>query len=317
MNIEERLDADHLAVLGMLPEGFLEFSDIGATRALLGQMAEQAPAVPLPDSIIVEDHPVTGFDGHELFVRVYRPQLVRESSPAVLWMHAGGMVLGDVAMSDNWCAEIADQLGVVVGSVEYRLAPEFPFPVPMEDCYSALVWMADHADELNIDLARLAVAGASAGGGLATGLALLTRDRQGPAICFQLLTYPMLDDRNETPSSHAISDLRVWNRTANLVSWDAYLEGHAGADDVSIYASPARAEDLSGLPPAAITVGDLDMFLDEAITYAQRLLQAGVPTELHVYAGGFHGTNTFVAHGDLGQRWIRDELSALDRALNG
>jgi acetyl esterase/lipase len=127
----------------------------------------------------------------------------------------------------------------------------------------------------------------------------------------------MIDDRNETPSSHAITDTRVWNRDANLAGWNAYLDGTAGAAEVPVYAAPSRCTDLTGLPPAVITVGDLDMFLDEDIDYAQSLLQAGVPTELHVYPGAFHGSNGFVPHAELSQRWKRDELAALDRALNG
>jgi acetyl esterase/lipase len=207
-------------------------------------------------------------------------------------------------------------LGAVVASVEYRVAPEFPYPIPMEDCYSGLEWFFAKADEFGVDPNRIALGGASAGGGLAAGLALLARDRRRVKPCFQLLTYPMLDDRNVSPSSHGITDTRVWNRAANQAGWDAYLAGDAGAADVPVYAAPSRCTDLGGLPPAIVTVGNLDMFLDEDIAYAQALLQAGVPTELHVYPGAFHGSNIFVAHSDLSQRWKRDELGALERALN-
>ena len=189
--------------------------------------------------------------------------------------------------------------------------------MPLEDWYSGLTWFFDQADGLGLDADRIAVGGASAGGGLAAGLALLARDRKQVRPCFQLLTYPMLDDRNETPSSHMIADTRVWNRNANEVGWAAYLDGANGADDVPAYAAPARAVDLSGLPPALVTVGSLDMFVDEDIAYAQALLQAGVPCELHVYPGAFHGSNGFVVDSDISQRWKRDETAALHRALNG
>ncbi|MXZ63119.1 MAG: alpha/beta hydrolase, partial [Chloroflexi bacterium] len=161
------------------------------------------------------------------------------------------------------------------------------------------------------------IGGGSAGGGLAAGLALAARDRGEVDVCFQLLVYPMIDDRNTTRSAEAIVDERVWNRAANLHGWDAYLAGNAGGDDVSPYAAPARATDLAGLPPAYINVGVLDLFVDEDVTYAQRLMAAGVPTELHVYPGAFHGSPGLVPNSALSQRWAADELAALDRALNG
>jgi acetyl esterase/lipase len=226
------------------------------------------------------------------------------------------MVLGSVEMNDIGCAVQADRARALVASVEYRLAPEHPFPAPLEDCYAGLQWLSSSARELGIDADRIAIGGASAGGGLAAGLALLARDRGGPAICFQMLVYPMLDDRNTTASSHAIQDARLWNRQANLAGWNAYLGGRAGADDVPYHAAPARADDLRGLPPAYINVGDLDLFLDEDVDYACRLMAAGVPVELHVYPGAFHGSNTFVSRSALSRRWTEDELAALERALH-
>lgn len=317
INLEEHLDADHLAVLQMLPGDLLDMSDIDATRAKLDEFMGQMPAPDLPASVEVTDHHVAGFDGTDVMVRTYRPRERRENSPGLYWIHGGGMILGSVDMNDVSCAMIAEAMNVVVASVEYRLAPEFPYPVPMEDCYSGLTWFFDQADEFGLDTARIAIGGASAGGGLAAGLALLARDRQQVSPCFQLLTFPMLDDRNETPSSYMIDDARVWSRAANEVGWAAYLAGDNGADDVPSYAAPARAIDLGGLPPAVITVGSFDMFLDEDIAYGQALLQAGVPCELHVYPGAFHGSNGFVADSDISQRWNRDEMDALNRALNG
>ncbi len=317
INLEDHVDAEHLAVLQMLPGELLDLSDIAGTRAMLDAFMGQMPAPELPASIDVTDHHVDGFDGHQVLVRVYRPSEPRADSPGLFWIHGGGMILGSVDMNDASCAEIAETMNVVVASVGYRLAPEFPYPVPMEDCYSGLTWFFDQAEAFGLDTSRIAIGGASAGGGLAAGLALLARDRKQVAPCFQLLTFPMLDDRNETPSSHMITDTRVWNRAANEVGWAAYLDGEDGADDVPVYAAPARAIDLSNLPPAIITVGSLDMFLDEDIAYGQALLQAGVPCELHVYPGAFHGSNGFVVDSHISKAWKRDELSALNRALNG
>lgn len=315
MDIRTRMDDEHLAVFDMLPEGLLDLSDIPTARAGLDALAEAMPVPELPDTVTLEDHTVAGFDGHEVMVRTYVPDARHDSSPALYWVHGGGMVLGEVAMDDDKCADIAQELNMVVASVDYRLAPEHPYPAPMEDCYSGLTWFFAQAEAMGLDPSRIAIGGGSAGGGLAAGLALLARDRGEVAPCFQLLTFPMLDDRNITPSSYAIEDTRVWNRDANLAGWNAYLSGGAGGPDVPIYAAPARATDLAGLPPAIITVGDLDMFVDEDIAYAQALLHAGVPTELHVYPGAFHGSSVFVPDSDTSQRWKRDELAALGRAL--
>ena len=224
-------------------------------------------------------------------------------------------MLGSVAMNDDYCSALAAELGIVVASVEYRLAPEHPFPAPVEDCYAGLQWVVANAESLGVDSARLAIGGASAGGGLAAGLGLLVRDRAEIDIGFQFLIYPMIDDRNVTESSHAITDPRVWNRAANLAGWNAYLEGQAGTEGVSRYAAAARADDLTGLPSTYLVVGDLDLFVDENVDYANRLRVAGVPVELHVYPGAFHGSNTFVHWSDLSQRWRADEVEALRRAL--
>ena len=227
------------------------------------------------------------------------------------------MVGGTVASTDGYCAWIADELGVLVASVDYRLAPEHPYPAPIEDCHAGLRWLVASATELGIDLARVAIGGGSAGAGLAAGLALLVRDQGEITVRYQHLVYPMIDDRNQTASSHAILDSRVWNRTCNHVGWNAYLGGRAGTDGVEAYAAPARATDLAGLPPTYICVGTLDLFLDEDIEYARRLLAAGVPTELHVYPGAFHGSPGTVPNAVLSRRWRADELDSIRRALVG
>jgi acetyl esterase/lipase len=318
VDLEARLDQDHLAVLSALPPDLLDLTDIATTRVNLAALMAAIPAPPLPSDVTVEDVHVPGLDGDpDVLVRVYRPDNLAANAPALYWIHGGGMVLGSVDMNDYDCAARASSLSCLVVSVDYRLAPEHPFPAPMNDCYAGLSWMAANAGELGIDPQRLAIGGASAGGGLAAGLALMARDRGGPDICFQLLIYPMLDHRNETVSSQAIADTRVWNRSANLAGWAAYLgEGVGGANgEVSPYASPSVAADLSGLPPAYINVGEFDMFLDEDVAYATELMRAGVAAELHVYPGAFHGSNGFVSESPVSQRWAADEEAALRAAL--
>ena len=216
------------------------------------------------------------------------------------------MVLGNAAMEDPQTKAVAVEMGCVVASVEYRLAPEHPHPAPIEDCYAGLKWFADNSESLGVDRGRIAVGGASAGGGLAAALALLARDRGEVDLIFQQLIYPMLDDRNITPASHYVQHPKVWNREANITGWSALLGKPAGSD-----------EDLSGLPPAFIIVGELDLFVDEDIEYAMRLIQAGVPTELHVFPGAFHGSDIMVPMSDTSRRWAAIRSGALRQALHG
>ena len=317
LDIETYLDADHLAAFKALPMR-QNPEDHQARREAMAKLRAAMPAVPLPDGVSVQDHMAPGPDGApDVMVRLYRPASLPANAPALYWIHGGGMVVGNVQMNDPYCAGIAKELNVLVASVEYRLAPEHPFPAPIEDCYAGLRWLASSADELGLDRSRIAIGGGSAGGGLAAALALIAHDRAEVEVCFQLLVYPMLDDRNTTRSSQVIVDPRIWNRASNLAGWSAYLADNAGGEDVSPYAAPARATELAGLPPAYINVGTLDLFVDEDIAYAQALLAANVPVELRVYPGAFHGSPNLAPDAELSRRWRRDELSALDRALNG
>jgi acetyl esterase/lipase len=201
----------------------------------------------------------------------------------------------------------------LVASVDYRLAPENPYPAASDDCYSALLWLVQNASELGISESRIAIGGASAGAGLAASTALRARDESGPSLIFQLLTYPMLDHRNTNPSSFGVTDdFRVWNRKANMICWEAYL---GDLNDVPSYASPSLETDLSNLPPAIISVGALDNFVDECVDYAQRMMQAGVRTDLRVYAGAFHGSVAMVAHSPISVEWAKAENDALHRAF--
>ena len=318
VDFDDRLDEAHKAVLEMIPEALLDLTDIPTAREMadgfMAAMAAQAPDVP---GVEVEDHWAPGPEGDpDVMVRVYKPSELDPGAPALYWIHGGGMVMGTVAINDADCKGWASDMRCVVASVEYRLAPEHPHPAPIEDCFAGLAWLVSNAESLGVDADRIAVGGASAGGGLAAALALVARDR-GVDIIFQQLICPMLDDRNITRSSHWVQHPKVWNRKANIIGWSSLLGKPAGSDDVSPYASPARAEDLSGLAPAFIIIGDLDLFVDESIDYAQRLAVAGVPTELHILPGAVHSSQYFLPTAEVSMRWKAIEADALRLALHG
>lgn len=266
----------------------------------------------------VEERSVPGPDGApEVSLLICRPTAATGPTPLVYHVHGGGMIIGDNRTGVLEALDWAQDLGLTVVSVEYRLAPETPHPGPVEDCYAGLVWAVEHAEELGVDPARVVVAGASAGGGLSAALALLARDRRGPALLGQLLIYPMIDDRNDSPSAVQMADTGTWGRTANTTGWSSLLGDAAGGADVSPYAAPARATDLSGLPPAFVDVASAENFRDEDVAYAVRLWQAGVQAELHVWPGGFHGFDAFAPEAQISQearaarlRWLRRLLAA-------
>ncbi|WP_089212504.1 alpha/beta hydrolase [Streptosporangium subroseum] len=290
--------------------------DLPDIRAQMNAMRAAMAPVALDERVTIEDRMVPGPEGEpDIRLRIYRRAGQEGAVPGLYWIHGGGMIIGDPEMDDQRMVEYVVQLGCVAVSVDYRLAPEHPHPAPVEDCYAGLVWTAKNAAELGIDPDRLAVGGLSAGGGLAAGTVLLARDRGGPALAFQLLVCPMLDDRNITPSSQEFAEAVVWNRGANLFGWTALLGDAAGSDDVSPYAAPARATDLSGLPPAYIDVGELEVFRDECIDYARRLVQAGVSTEFHLYPGAFHGFDGMIPEAEISRRAAAERVVALRRAL--
>ena len=315
MDLDRRLDPEVAAALAELP--ILDLSDIPAAReTMLERRAAVAADTEPSPTVIRQDHLVPGLNGApDVRVRHYRPISQPGVLPCLYWIHGGGHVLGQMDQDDPVMDHIVDTVGCAAVSVEWRRAPENPFPAPLDDCYAGLAWTHKHAAELNVDPQRIAVGGASSGGGSAAGLVLLARDRGEFPVCFQLLIYPMLDDRNATPASMALTDARVWNRTSNLIGWRAYVGDAAGTDRVSPYAAPARAANLAGLPPAYLAVGDLDLFIDEDIEYAQRLQQAGVPTELHVYPGGSHAFESYAPDSALARRFVRDRDEALRRAF--
>lgn len=248
-------------------------------------------------------------------VMVYRPRGVTAPLPAYLHLHGGGFVVGKPESFADFSERFASELGCLVVSVDYRKAPETRFPGALEDCYAALRWLHEQAGALGIDPRRICIGGESAGGGLAAGLALLARDRAQLPIAYQLLIYPVLDDRTGTQAdTNPHTGEFIWTRESNRFAWSCLLGHPPGGEGVSPYAAPARAEDLRGLPPAFISVGSLDLFLDENIAYATRLLRAGVPTELHVYPGAVHGFE-LATHTALAETAMRDRLAALRRVM--
>lgn len=235
-------------------------------------------------------------------------------APGILFIHGGGYIAGSPESSKAQAIEIAAELKGVVVCARYRLAPECPAPGPLEDCYAALKWLWESSDDLGIDQNRVGVWGVSAGGGLAAALCLLARDRGEVPLAAQLLNYPMLDDRTVERRLPDHFGVFVWTRAWNKCGWEAYLGHEAGLDDVSQYASPARAEDLSGLPPTMIATASLDLFLDENMTYAHRLLKTGIPTEVHVAQGAFHAFET-AAETDIVKQSMRKRYDWLRRVL--
>ncbi|MGP4029461.1 alpha/beta hydrolase [Actinomadura sp. 3N407] len=306
-------DPELVPWISMMPR--ITLTDVDRIRRDEAEMFGE-PRYEPPVPLEIRDISVPGpRDAPDVPVRIYSPVARDGDLPGMLFIHAGGFVLGSVDISHDDAACIAAEVGAIVLSVEYRLAPESPFPAGLEDCYAALTWTAAHAAELGIDPGRLAVGGESAGGGLSAAVALMARDRGGPALCFHLLGIPELDDRLDTPSMRAYTDTPIWNRPNAELSWDYYLgEGVRGTGGVSPYAAPARAADLSGLPPAYVTTCEFDPLRDEGLIYAQRLIQAGVPTEVHHYPGTFHGS-TMIREAAVTRRMHADRLDALRRAL--
>ena len=256
-------------------------------------------------------------DGAQLRLSVFSPATTDRATaaPCVYWIHGGGMVMGDRFSQLDIPLEWLDALGAVVVSVEYRLAPEVTGTTLVDDCYQGLLWTAEHAGELGIDPARIIVAGASAGGGLAAGLTLLSRDLGAPEIAAQVLICPMLDHRNTTTSSRQYSGVPgVWTGEMNEFGWRAVL-GDLADDEVSAYVSPSRAEDLSGLPATYIDAGSAEVFRDEDTDYATRIWAVGGQAELHVWAGGFHGFDALYPQADISTTARRTRTDWLTRLL--
>ncbi len=308
-------DPELLPLLELLGDARVDLDDPAATRAMFRAMTEPMNAQVDLAGVAMEDRDIQGPDG-PVTVRLYTPENPVASAPGLLHIHGGGFVLGDLDSELGSCIALCRNLDATVVSVGYRLAPETPYPGGLEDCYAALEWMAGNAAELNVDPSRIGIIGMSAGGGLAAATTLLARDRGGPSICFQYLGIPELDDRLDTPSMLQFDDTPMWNRPAAIQSWDYYLGENyrRGADDVPVYAAPARATDLAGLPPAYVSTMEFDPLRDEGVQYALKLMQAGVATELHAFPGTFHGSNMF-ASAQVHKREFAEMFAVLRRGL--
>lgn len=315
MTTEHLVDPDLLPGLALVPPLVLSTSSLPLIRASAIQAAAAGVALP-PVGVVRSEHRIAGMDGApDVRLIIYAGGDPSRRRPLLLHIHGGGYILGSPEMNDTRNASIALDLGCIVASVDYRLAPETPFPGGLNDCYAALLWLARNADRIGIDPDRIAVAGESAGGGLAAALGLMARDRKEVQIAFQMLVYPMLDRRTALKSgSNPFTGEYVWTRDSNSFGWAAYLGDLMTANAVPYLASPAEAPDLSGLPPTFISVGALDLFLDEDIRLAYGLLRAGIPTELHVYPGAFHGFDLDPGAA-VAQAARHHQLTALARAF--
>jgi len=300
------------ALTGAIPP--LSLETLPQLRDYWQQIAVAPPGMEPPDltaggAVRMEELTIPGPEGApDITLLVLRPAEGEGPWPVIYNTHGGGMILGSRRLEvPGYLPYVVEGLAAVV-SVEYRLAPENPDPAPVEDCYTGLVWTATHAKELSLDPDRILIVGSSAGGGLAAGTALLARDRGFPTLTHQILICPMLDDRLQTVSSQMLDRQGTWDRNDNLFGWTALLGERRGGPEVSIYAAPARAQDLSGLPKTFIDVGGLESFRDEALIYAQRLSEAGVSVDFHLWAGGFHGFDLIAPQAALSQAslYVRD-----------
>ncbi len=303
MSVEPFYDPDVQAALEAGPRfGVVNAATLEKMRADRTLSNEQ---VPLSDAVSRTDITVPGpSDAPDIRLRVHRPRDAEGTLPCLYWMHGGGYVMGspeqDDLRFDRWC----QRFGMMGVAVQYRLAPEHPYPAPIEDCYAGLKWVKEHGSEVGIDTARIGIGGPSGGGGLAAALALVVRDRGEFDIAYQMLIYPMIDDTRTSVTANW--KVPVWSPESNEFGWRSYLGELFDSPDVPAHAAPSRAQDLSGLPPTYVMVGTLDGFADEDITYAQRLNQAGVPVELHVYAGAPHGFEGFAPTASVSRQARRD-----------
>jgi acetyl esterase/lipase len=312
------IDPELEAVLDFMPVIDLE-DPVEARREFEKLIVAMRTPLPEAELLDIEDRMIPGWENDpEVSVRVYRPKAVAADPgttvPGILQIHGGGFIVGSVEAEHAGAVLTAAHLGAVLVSVEYRLAPEHPYPAGLHDCYAALCFLHTEAAALGVDPERIALTGASAGGGLAAATALLARDRGGPPVCFQMLHIPELDDRLETPSMRKFVDSPLWNRPLAVKSWQFYLGDLAAKDDVPIYAAPARATDLAGLPPAYVSTAENDPLRDEGIAYASAMLQAGVSVELHQFPGTFHGS-ALVTGAAVSRRGAQEASVVLRRAL--
>ena len=311
--ITTRIDPELAAILPFAIE--IPFEQVDLARQLEAQGTAESSgreAITLAAAVESRNEVLSRPGAPDIPVRIYRPKYGSLPLGALVFFHGGGFALGTLDSEHNRCAYLAKEAECVVVSVDYRLAPEHKFPAGFNDCFDAVVCVAEQARDLDVVPGRLAVGGASAGGALAAGVALRARDEGKPFLSFQLLIYPVLDMRMKTSSMEEFTDAPTWNAVNNRVMWNCYI---AGEDHSMQYASPALAENLEGLPPAMITAAEVDCLRDEAIEYALSLSRAAVPVELHTYPGTFHGFDLAAPHADISQRTLADQARALGKAL--
>jgi len=285
-------------------------------RVAIGPMASPEATIGKDPDIIHEERTIPGPGGTIALSILRSRNSAGGARPAIYYIHGGGMILGSKLFLIECTFEWIKQLDVVLISVEYRLAPEHPNPAPVEDCYAGLKWVVANAKSLGIDVDKVIVAGHSAGGGLSAGISLLARDRGGPKIFAQCLIYPMLDDRMITASSKQFMNEGTWSGVNNVKAWEWYIPGHLSAKEVSIYAAPSRATDLSGLPPTWIDVGGNEIFRDENAAYASKLAEDGVSVEFHVWPGAFHGFDLVAPTAQLTKSCLNTRMAWFKRILS-
>lgn len=274
------------------------------------------PAPKIPQDTLVKNIFIKGPDDRtKIRLRSYMPKSLNTPTPALIWLHGGGYVMGKPEMDELRCAHYARELGITVISVDYRYAPSHPFPAGLEESYTALKWVQANSQLLGIDAKRIAIGGASAGGGLAAALAQLAHDRQEIKPVFQLLVYPMLDDRTVLRNDIDDTNNFTWSQKSNRFGWETYLGKKCGSEDMPAYSVPARREDLSGLAPAWIGVGTLDIFHDEDLAYAQRLKECNVECEIYIAPGAFHGFDVFDAQLSIVQDFRKSQIASLKKFL--
>jgi len=290
MSTLELVDPELRDALALWPRVPLNAETLTQRRAEATAALSGVPLPDLPDIATGEIHAPSAFGAPPIRVLTYRPNNADAPLPVILHIHGGGFVMGTPEMKDVENRVFASELKCAIYSVDYRLAPEAPHPAPLEDIYSVFVWLCAHSAKLGLNPARIGIKGESGGGGLAAGAVLYARDRAGPKFAFQHLIYPMIDDRSAVRKDfHPHVGKFVWTQENNYFGWRSLLGQEPGSATVSPYAAAARAADLSGLPPTYISVGGLDLFLEENLIYAERLSRAGVPVEFHIYPGAYHG----------------------------
>ncbi|WP_446225096.1 alpha/beta hydrolase [Nocardia sp. IBHARD005] len=293
-----------------------DLTDPVAAREATLAFKEFVGVPPTPDSIQIEELEIPGGSGAPAqLTRIYRPKVTLRPLPVIVYYHPGGFVLGDLDTDHARVLRLVEGAGAMVVTSMFRLAPEHPFPAGIEDAYATLCWTAENAALIGADADRIAVGGCSTGATFAAAISLLTRDRGGPQPMFQLLLYPALDDRLDTPSMTQFEDIPGGDRTGAELMWRHYLGPLYGSSEVPAYAAPARAQDLSGLPPAYLMVNEIDVCRDEELAYAMRLIAAGVPVELHHYSGTFHAFESMVRGSEISRRALDEQIAVVRRAL--